>query len=181
MGDVNMYIAGDQIIHPRYGAGIVTGEKAVTLYGKTRKYHIVELVGNRGEVMIPLDSVADMDIRPAIKNMDIIEETFSQSPVELSDDYRTRQAKIEKQIKTRQPESMAEALRDLAWREHTDKLTSVELKMKSKLMKMLSREIAVIRPTVNVEKAMNQLTQMLYDMLQLHEPPDDEVISTSED
>ena len=182
-----MYLAGDQIVHPRYGAGIITGQKAVTLYGKTRKYHIVELVGNRGEVMIPIDTADDMDIRPAIKNMDVIEEIFSTPPSELSDDYRARQAKIEKQIKTRDPEAMAEALRDLAWREHTDKLTSVELKMKSKLVKMLSREIAVIRPAVNVEKATNQLTQMIYEMLQLHEPEvdgidddndDDEVVST---
>jgi len=173
-----MYVAGDQIIHPRYGAGIITGEKDVTLYGNTKKYHVVELVGNRGEVMIPIEGVEDMDIRPAIKNMDIIEEIFSTPPTELSDDYRARQAKIEKQIKTREPEAMAEALRDLAWREYTDKLTSVELKMKSKLMKMLSREISVIRPVVNVEKATNQLTQMLYEMLQLHGPPDDEIAST---
>jgi len=175
MGEVVMYLTGDQIVHPRYGAGIVTGQKAVTLYGKTRKYHIVELVGNRGEVMIPIDTVDDMDIRPAIKNMDIIEEIFNSPPSELSDDYRARQAKIEKQIKTREPEAMAQALRDLAWREHTDKLTSVELKMKSKLVKMLSREMAVIRPAVNVEKATNTLTQMLYEMLQLHEDIDDEL------
>jgi len=176
-----MYLAGDQIVHPRYGAGIITGQKAVTLYGKTRKYHIVELVGNRGEVMIPIDTADDMDIRPAIKNMDIIEEIFSAPPRELSDDYRARQAKIEKQIKTREPEAMAKALRDLAWREHTDKLTSVELKMKSKLVKMLSREMAVIRPAVNVEKATNTLTQMIYEMLQLHEPDDVEKIEEVDD
>jgi len=174
-----MYETGDQIIHPRYGAGTIVGEKSVTLYGKTRQYHIVELVGDRGEVMIPLDTVDDMDIRPAIKNLDLIEEIFSQQPTELSDDYRARQAKIEKEIKTRDPEALAEALRDLAWREHTDKLTTVELKMKSKLMKMLSREMAVIRPNMNVEKATNTLTQMIYDMLQIHEPtlPDNEAAS----
>lgn len=168
-----MYTTGDQIIHPRYGAGTITGSKSVTLYGKTREYHIVELVGNRGEVMIPVESADDMDIRPAIENFDVIEEIFSKAPIELSDDYRARQAKIEKEIKTRQPEAMAQALRDLAWREHTDKLTTVELKMKSKLMKMLSREMAVIRPNMNVEKATNTLNQMIYDMLQFHD--DDEI------
>lgn len=173
-----MYTTGDQIIHPRYGAGTVVGEKAVTLYGKTRQYHIVELVGNRGEVMIPLDAVEDMDIRPAIKNLDLIRSIFSEQPTELSDDYRARQAKIEKEIKTRDPQALAEALRDLAWREHIDKLTTVELKMKSKLMKMLSREMAVIRPNMNVEKATNTLTQMLYDMLEIHAPTDSGVASS---
>jgi RNA polymerase-interacting CarD/CdnL/TRCF family regulator len=178
MGDIFMYTTGDQLIHPRYGAGIIRGQKSVTLYGNTRQYHIVELVGNQGEVMIPVEGVADTDIRPAIKNTDIIEEIFSMPPVELSDDYRARQAKIEKKIKTRDPSEMAQALRDLAWREYTDKLTSVELKMKSKLVKMLSREMAVMRPNINVEKATNTLTQMLYDMIQLHGPSDDEVAST---
>jgi RNA polymerase-interacting CarD/CdnL/TRCF family regulator len=164
-----MYSAGDQIIHPRYGAGIIVGEKNITLYGKTKVYHIVELVGGRGEVMIPVETADDMDIRPAIQNTDVIEEVFSIIPSELSDDYRARQSLIQKMIKNREPREMAEALRDLAWREHTDKLTAVEHKMKSRLMKMLSREMAVIRPNLTVETASNQLMQMLHDMVQQHE------------
>ena len=65
---------------------------------------------------------------------------------------------------------MAMALRDLFWREQTDKLTSVELKMKSSLMKMLSHEIAVICADMTVEQASSHLTQMLYRMVQ---EPDD--------
>lgn len=173
-----MYSEGDQIIHPRYGAGIIIGEKNMTLYGSTRSYHIVELVGGRGEVMIPKETVDDMDIRPALANMDVIEEVFAKAPTELSDDYRARQAKIQKKITNREPKEMAQALRDLAWREHTDKLTAVEQKMKSRLMKMLSREMAVMRPNMNVEKATNQLTQMLYDMVNDHGDSDSEVAST---
>ncbi len=172
-----MYSEGDQIIHPRYGAGIIVGEKNITLYGTTRAYHIVELVGGRGEVMIPVE-MADEDIRPAISNMDVIEEVFSQPPAELSDDYRARQAKIQKKITTRDPREMAQALRDLTWREYTDKLTAVEQKMKSRLMKMLSREMAVMRPNMTVEKAINQLTQMLHDMVQGQDLDGEEVVST---
>ena len=61
---------------------------------------------------------------------------------------------------------MAQALRDLYWREQTDKLTSVELKMKSNLIKMLSHEIAVICAETTVEKANSQLMQMLHLMVQ---------------
>lgn len=161
-----MYSRGDQIIHPRYGAGTITGKKKLTFKGKTRSYHIVELVGNRGEVMIPVDSARDMNIRPAIEDLSIIEEVFSQPASELSDDYRSRQASIQKQIQTREPDAMATALRDLYWREQNDKLTSVELKMKSNLIKMLSHEIAVICAEMTVEKANSQLMQMLHRMVQ---------------
>jgi RNA polymerase-interacting CarD/CdnL/TRCF family regulator len=106
-----MYSTGDQIIHPRYGAGTVIGKKKLTLQGKTRAYHIVELVGARGEVMIPVDWATEMNIRPAIEDLSIIEGVFADPPCELSDDYRARQAKIQKQIQTREPEAMAEALR----------------------------------------------------------------------
>ena len=61
---------------------------------------------------------------------------------------------------------MAMALRDLYWREQTEKLTSVEMKMKSSLMKMLSHEIAVVYDDWSVDKAVNYLSQMLYDMVQ---------------
>jgi len=166
-----MYSNGDQIIHPRYGAGTVTGKKKLTLQGKTRAYHIVELVGERGEVMIPVDVATDMNIRPAIEDLTIIEEVFAEPPCELSDDYRARQAKIQKQIQTSEPMAMAQALRDLFWREQSDELTAVETKLKGRLMKMISHEIAVIRPDLTVENATNQLTQMLVKMVQDGMPP----------
>lgn len=166
-----MYANGDQIIHPRYGAGTVVGKRKLKLQGKTRAYHIVELVGERGEVMIPVDVATDMNIRPAIEDLSIIEEVFAEPPCVLSDDYRARQAKIQKQIQTREPMAMAQALRDLFWREQSDKLTAVETKLKSRLMKMISHEIAVICPDLSVEKATNQLTQMLVKMVQDGLPP----------
>jgi len=64
-----MYERGDQIIHPRYGAGTVIGERELTFQGRTRAYHIVELVGERGEVMIPVEMATNMNIRPAIENL----------------------------------------------------------------------------------------------------------------
>ncbi len=169
-----MYAAGDQIVHPRYGAGTVVGKKKLTLQGKTRSYHIVELVGERGEVMIPADAAIDVNIRPAIEDLTVLEEAFANPPAELSDDYRARQAKIQKQIQTREPQAMAEALRDLYWREQNDKLTAVETKLKGSLVKMISREIAVTCAEMTVERATNHLTQMLVRMVQSGEgPPED--------
>lgn len=168
------YERGEPVIHPRYGAGTVIGEKELTIQGKTRAYHIIELVGERGEVMVPVEMATDMNIRPAIKNLSVIEDVFASPPLTLSDDYRTRQAKIQKQIQTRDPQAMAEALRDLFWREHNDRLTTVEVKMKSRLMQMLSREIAVIRPNMNVEKAASHLTEMLHEMVRRGAETDDD-------
>ncbi len=167
-----MYSTGDQIIHPRYGAGTITGKKKLTFQGKTRNYHIVELVGDRGEVMIPVETATEMNIRPAIADLSIIEKAFGDPPAVLSDDYRSRQAKIQKQIQTREPDAMASALRDLFWRERTDRLTSVEMKMKSSLMQNLSREVAVIRADMTEENARVHLTQMLYRKLEAHADAD---------
>lgn len=166
-----MYSNGDQIIHPRYGAGTVVGKKKLTLQGKTRAYHIVELVGESGEVMIPVDVAENMNIRPAMEDLSTIEAVFAEPPCVLSDDYRTRQAKIQKKIQSREAMAMAQALRDLFWREQSDKLTAVETKLKGRLMKMISHEIAVICPDLTVEKATNQLTQMLLKMVNDGLPP----------
>ncbi len=177
-----MYSRGSHIIHPRYGAGTITGKKKLTFQGKTRNYHIVELVGDRGEVMIPVEAATEMNIRPAITDLTILEEAFAKPPAQLSSDYRSRQAKIQKQIQDRGPEEMAKALRDLYWREQTVKLTSVEMKIKSSLIKMLSHEIAVICPEMTVEKAISHLTQMLYSMVQPDpEPPVDDAEAATAD
>ena len=164
-----MYSEGDRIIHPRYGAGVVIGEKTLTFKGNTRKYHVVELIGGRGEVMIPIKLADDMDIRMAIKNVDTIEAVFHNPPQVLSDNYRTRQAKINDKISTRDPKALAQALRDLTWREHVHKLTGVEQKMKKRLIKMLSREMAVIRPNITIKTATSRLTSMLHEMIQHHQ------------
>ena len=134
--------------------------------GEIRAYHIVELVGERGEVMIPVEQATNMNIRPAVEDLSIFEEVFALPPAQLSDDYRARQAKIQKQIQTREPDAMAMALRDLYWREQTEKLTAVETKLKSQLIKMLSHEIAVICADLSVEKATSQLTSMLVKMVE---------------
>lgn len=173
-----MYSEGDRIVHPRYGAGTITGLKSITFKGKTRQYHTVELIGDRGEVMIPIKMADDMDIRMAIKNMDTIEEVFNNQPNELSDNYRTRQAKINDQINTRDPRQLAQALRDLAWREHVHKLTGVEQNMKTKLIKMLSREMAVIRPNMTIKTASTRLVTMLHEMIEHHQPEVDAVVAT---
>lgn len=174
-----MYSEGDRIIHPRYGAGVVTGEKSLKFKGEARKYHVVELIGGRGEVMIPIKLAEDMDIRMAIKNMETIEEVFYNQPQVLSDNYRTRQAKINDKISTRDPKALAQALRDLAWREHVHKLTGVEQKMKTRLIKMLSREMAVIRPNMTIKNATSRLTNMLYEMIQYHQPTTEAASATT--
>lgn len=173
-----MYSEGDRIIHPRYGAGVVTGEKSLTFKGDARKYHVVELIGGRGEVMIPIKFADDMDIRPAIKNMDTIEDVFANPPQTLSDNYRTRQAKINEKISSRDPHALSQALRDLAWREHVHKLTGVEQKMKKRLVKMLSREMAVVRPNMTIKKATSRLMMMVSEMIQHHQPLVQEPVAT---
>jgi len=161
-----MYARGDQIIHPRFGAGIIAGKKKQTFQGRQRSYYILELVGNRGEVMIPVEIVKEMNIRPAITDLSIIKETFAKPPSELPPDYRERQNKIRKEIETRKPEAMAKVLRDLYWREQGVKLTSVETKIKSDLLKRLSHEMAVMRPETTVKEANSQLLRMLQVMIE---------------
>lgn len=163
-----MYEIGESIIHPRYGAGTVVGIRLIELNGEEKKYNVIQLVGGRGEVLTPSIMMEDMDIRLAMKNTDVIEDVFSMQPDALDDDYRERQAKIQKMIDTRHPRQMAQALRDLAWREFTDKLTGVEQKMKTQLIKMLSREMALVRPAMDVELASNHLTIMLQNMIEEH-------------
>ncbi len=170
IGVTCMYSTGDSIIHPRYGAGVVQGKRELTFLGETRDYHVLELIGDRGEVMIPVTEAEDMDIRPAIQNMDTIEDVFANTPEVLSDNYRTRQAGIDQKIKTRDPKNLAQALRDLAWREHVHKLTGVEKNMKAKLVRMLSREMAVVRPNVTIANASSRLQEMLVEMIQMHQP-----------
>ena len=106
--------------------------------------------------------------KPARNGLDVIEDVFSGQPDELCDDYRERQSEIQKMIDSRNPRQLAQALRDLAWREYNDKLTGVEQNMKARLVKMLSREMALVRPAMDVDVATNRLMTMLQEMIEYH-------------
>lgn len=176
-----MFEPGDKVVHVRHGAGTVIETRTMTYDGKERVYFCIEMNDDRRTLMIPVESIDEDELRPAITDMSLIEEVFYNEPAELDDNYRTRQADIRQKLKTRSPRKLAQALRDLVWLERTHKLTNTDTRLRDSVIQRLSRELA-LNPAISVVNARKKLEAMVNSAITEHmdDVAEDEDIAPTE-
>jgi CarD family transcriptional regulator len=149
---------GDLVYHPLYGTGTITGTQTLEVSGTERLYYIVNLA--IGEVlMIPIESDEEAHLHQPLSSETVID-ILSATPEELADDFRHRRAYLEGKINSGNPESICEALRDLAWREHTAQLSNGDKTLMNKAKTLLSN-ILVKQPDLNIREASQRLETIL--------------------
>lgn len=160
-----MFTPGDHIVHQRHGAGIVQGFKHFSLDGKKREYLCIRIERDDTDLMIPVDSLDEGEIRLALTDTGIIERVMMQAPEELDENYRARQATIRQMLRTRNPRRLAQALRDLTWHEHREHLTNTDKQLRDEVLQSLADEMALL-PKLTLTKAKNRLRKWL-DVVEL--------------
>ncbi len=155
-----MFSPGDHIVHLRHGAGVVQGFKHFSLDGEEREYLCIRIERDEYDLMVPVDTLDEDEIRPALTDTSIIEDVMQQTPQELDDNYRARQAAIRKMLRTRNPRRLAAALRDLTWHGCREHLTNTDKQLRSEVLQALADEMALL-PRLTLAKAKNRLRQWL--------------------
>lgn len=162
-----MYDEGTHIVHQRHGAGTVLPTRIVTQDGEPREYFCIELSNNRGMVMIPHENLNADEIRPALTDMTVIREVLHQPPEDLGGDHRARQNTVRALLKHREPKQLAQALRDLAWRERSTKLTFTDSQLKEEAQRLLTQELA-LAPTMDTDSVRSALNRMVQEAMTAH-------------
>ena len=138
-----MVEVGDKVVHLRYGAGTVSGQRIMRRQGKRRPHYEIKLADATGILLIPEDAIEDAELRPALQDTHLIEHVMEARPDELHDNHRTRQGSIEKKLNSGQPVDIAQVLRDLTWRERTGKLTGTDRRLRKSALERLVVEVAL--------------------------------------
>lgn len=136
-----MFDIGDTIVHSRYGAGTVVGEKTVTLSGEARTYICITLSGARGTLMVQPDEINPEEVRMTMDDMSLIRDVFEKTPQEMSDQHRSRQSTVRAKLRSNDPRMVAQALRDLIWRDRTASLTNTDRRLMDDARKKLLQEL----------------------------------------
>jgi RNA polymerase-interacting CarD/CdnL/TRCF family regulator len=134
---------GDAVVHPSHGAGVLQETETWRVNGGKRQYHCIELVSGRGTLFIPADQVEEAGLLPVPGNADLIFSVLLDQPQELSSDYQKRKAGIADKIHSGDIAMVAEALRDLAWREQETKLSDGDSNLKSEAQDLLAGVLAL--------------------------------------
>jgi len=153
-----MFEVGDLIIHPQHGAGKVLKVMRMDFTGEEQKYYSVELIAG-DQLMIPVSQADDAGIS-AISGRKKFLDVLAAQPKNLANNYRERQAAVANKIKSGDPIKVAEAFRDLAWREYTDRLPGGDLRLMSRARGFLTG-LLTIQPEFDKESASQRLDQIL--------------------
>jgi len=157
---------GDAVVHPDYGAGIVTEVKELAFLGNGKKsYYSIELLGNpETVVMVPVRKADDVGLRPVITESKLkqIWSVLGADPNELPSDHNKRYDRLKTKLYSGDILEIAEVLRDLAWRrEEKRRLTMRGKRLYNKGMEFLSAEVAGAQDS-NVEEAESEISELLF-------------------
>ncbi len=139
------YSIGDKIMHPKFGAGRITGEAHRELVKGFEHYYVINVVGTGATAYVPMRKMEELGVR-RVMSRDKLAQVFStlrSTPRKLSPDYKQRQMRVQEQLQTRRPIQVAEAVRDLTWHRKRKHLTQKDESLLSQGRELLASEMAL--------------------------------------
>lgn len=137
---------GDKVMHPRFGAGQITGETHRELVKGFEHYFVIAVAGTAATAYVPIHKMDELGVRRVMSRStrSQVLETLRSKPRALANEYKLRQERIQEKLGTRLPISVAEAVRDLTWRQ---KLTQHDGVLLSRGRELLASEMALATDT----------------------------------
>lgn len=141
------FAIGDQVIDPRYGVGEITGTEQLELVDGFTDYYVIEIPEKTIAVRVPMRKMEEIGVRPVMSKDKVtrIMEILRTVPNRLSNNYKSRQARLQEKLKTGRPLKIAEAIRDMAWRKYRSHLTKSESSMFADALELLATEVALVK------------------------------------
>jgi CarD family transcriptional regulator len=140
-----MFAIGDKVMHPRFGAGKITGESHRELVAGYANYFVIEVVGTGATAYVPMQKMDELGVRAVMSVAELAKvlARLCSDPKLLSSDYKQRQARIEELLKTHQPVTLAEVIRDLTWHRRRKHLTQKDEALLNRGRELLASEMAL--------------------------------------
>ena len=138
-----MFSAGDKIVYPMHGAGVICGIEEKKILGEKKEYYILKLPCSEINIMIPVDSEAAVGIRPiADKTVisDVIKLLGGESS-QMDSNWNRRYRDNMEKLKSGDIMKAAEVVRDLMRADRQKNLSSGENKMLANAKRILISEI----------------------------------------
>lgn len=153
---------GQNVFHPTHGTGEIIGIKQMDVLEEFENYYVIKFLGKRLTSHIPVRNVENTGVRKVISKARVknVFETLRQLPGKLPKHFKARKQKVEEMINTGRPVKIAEAVRELTWREQNDRLNKIDTKLLSQGREMLIKEIAVVTDS-DVDEAQQRIDRAL--------------------
>ena len=159
-----MFQIGEAVVHPGHGPGNVVDIERLSLSNSNKQYYKIRLLDEADmTVWVPVKDAEAHGVRCPVSRSRLNEiwRLLHTKPGTLPSDHKERYAQIREMIENGDVLHIAEALRDLRWKDHHVRSLTIEGKrLYDKGTKLLAAEIALVQgsDTGTVE---NQISDVL--------------------
>lgn len=157
-----MFLAGDIVFYPVYGAGCVDEIKTETVCGKSYDYYVIKLLSGI-DMMIPTNSDKLKKIRKAITEsqcqeiLDILQKKSHKLPKKWGERFKV----YNNSIREGDIYKMAEVLRDISDMAKKRELSKSDIKAFDELLYMISGEISLVLG-VDIKDISSEITSIIH-------------------
>ncbi len=137
-----LFQAGDHVVYPHHGAGVVQKRESKELLGEKRDYLTIKILHNDMTVMVPCEIAHRAGLRRVIdpKQVEEVIDVLTGELSEMPKNWNRRFKYNREKIKTGDIFEIAEVVRNLAIREWEKGLSTGEKQMYTRAKKILASE-----------------------------------------
>src|ERR687892_2042243 len=141
--------AGDNVVYPHHGAGMVLKKETRDLLGEKRDYLQIKILHNDMTVMVPCENAGRAGLRRVINGAEVkkVIKVLTGEVSEMPKNWNRRFKYNREKIKTGDVFELAEVVRNLAIREWEKGLSTGEKQMYTRAKKILASEFMYARDT----------------------------------
>ena len=153
---------GDRIAHPMHGAGVIDSVVKRKINGTERDYYVLKLPAGDMLVMIPVDTSAEIGVRPIV-DADEAEKILGSIPgleIEMTQNWNKRYRENMLKIKSGNLLEVAAVVKGLMQRDKERGLSTGERKMLHSAKQILISEI-VLSESASYEEVEERLNSSL--------------------
>ena len=142
-GGLAVFKIGDRIAYPVHGAGVIEAIEERNILGQDRQYYVMRMPLNDMKVMIPLDSIAEIGVRPIIgvEELSRVFSVLSADVTKMPQNWNRRYRANMDRIKSGDIYEVAEVVRNLVLRDREKSLSTGERKILNNARQILLSEI----------------------------------------
>jgi len=159
-----MFQIGEAVVHPGHGPGKVVDIKKLLYADNDKRYYKIKLLSEAETIVwIPVRDAEEKGVRCPVSRARLSEiwRLLRAKPGPLPSDHKKRYAYLQEKLDHGDVLQIAEALRDLRWKDYHVRSFTVEGKRwYDKGMKLLAAEIALVQGS-DPETVEDQLSRVL--------------------
>lgn len=157
-----MYSAGDKVLYPMHGAGVIRQIERCEILGEVKDYYLLHVPCGDMEVMIPVEACDDIGVRPVVtqKEIDQAISVLRADSTETGGNWSKRYRANMEKLKTGDILLVAEVVRNLTRHDRVSGLSAGEKKMLSNARKILQSEI-MLAIDVDEDRALEMIEEAI--------------------